>query len=85
MPENRVAEIVEQLRPGLSWQEHEFEWHPLSPRAGKRMTRIAIVLSLPVAAVAMILIASAWVVERAFDVDIPMSELVKPAVQEVVS
>ncbi len=39
---------------------------------------------LPVAAVLMILVASAWVVERAFDVDLPIRELLPPAVQKVI-
>ena len=42
-------------------------------------------VAVPAAAVGMILIASAWVVERAFDVDIPMSELVRPAVRRMMS
>ncbi len=40
-------------------------------------------VGLPLAAVFMILVSSAWVIERAFDVDIPMSELVKPYVARV--
>lgn len=39
---------------------------------------------LPVAAVSMILVASVWVIERAFDVDIPMGELLPPALQKVI-
>lgn len=42
-------------------------------------------VALPVAAVAMILISCAWVVERALDVDVPMSELVRPMVRRVMS
>ena len=38
---------------------------------------------LPVAAVGMILVSGVWVIERAFDVDIPMRELLPPAVQKV--
>ena len=39
---------------------------------------------LPVAAVGMILVSGVWVTERAFGVDIPMRELLPPAVQKVV-
>ncbi len=42
-------------------------------------------LLLPVAAVAMILVSGVWVVERAFGVDIPMRELLPPAVQKVIA
>ena len=38
---------------------------------------------LPVAAVGMILVSGVWVIERAFGVDIPMRELLPPAVQRV--
>lgn len=41
-------------------------------------------VAVPVAAASMILIAGAWVVERAFDVDIPIRELLPPAVQKVI-
>ena len=41
-------------------------------------------VALPVAAVGMILVAGVWVTERAFDVDIPMRELLPPAVQKVI-
>ncbi|MCH9651930.1 MAG: HupE/UreJ family protein [Deltaproteobacteria bacterium] len=41
-------------------------------------------LVLPVAAVLMILVSSAWVIERAFDVDLPIRELLPSAVQKVI-
>jgi hypothetical protein len=40
-------------------------------------------VALPVIAVAMILVSGVWVIERGFGVDIPMRELLPPAVQEV--
>jgi hypothetical protein len=40
---------------------------------------------LPIAAAAMILISLLWAVERAFEVDIPMSESVAPLVEKVMS
>lgn len=39
---------------------------------------------LPAAAVFMIVVASVWVIERAFDVDLPLRELLPPAVQKVI-
>ena len=41
--------------------------------------------ALRAAAVGMILISMAWVVERTFEVDIPMSELVRPVVGRLLS
>ena len=46
MPESEVPAIVQQLRPGQDWSEDHFDWQPLSPRAGKRMVRIACVMSV---------------------------------------
>jgi hypothetical protein len=40
-------------------------------------------LALPAAAVVMILISGAWIVERAFDIDIPMSETAQTLVEIV--
>jgi hypothetical protein len=42
-------------------------------------------VAMPVAAAGMILIACIWAVERAFDVNVPMSELVRPMMQRVLS
>jgi hypothetical protein len=39
---------------------------------------------LPVAAVGLILVSGVWVIERAFGVDVPMRELLPPAVQKVI-
>ena len=41
-------------------------------------------VAVPAAAVVMILISCAWVVERTFEVDIPIRELLPPAVQKVI-
>jgi hypothetical protein len=38
---------------------------------------------LPLAAVGMILVSGVWVAERAFGIDIPMRELLPPAIQKV--
>jgi len=40
-------------------------------------------LVLPLAATGLILVSGVWVIERAFGVDIPMRELLPPAVQKV--
>jgi hypothetical protein len=49
----------------------------------RRMAMYRVVV-LRAAAVGMILISSTWVIERAFDVDIPMWELIAPAVAKIV-
>ncbi len=41
-------------------------------------------VALPVAALSMILLSGVWVVERGFDVDVPLRELLPPAVQKVI-
>jgi len=38
---------------------------------------------LPLAAMGLILVSGVWVIERAFGADIPMRELLPPAVQKV--
>lgn len=49
VPDDQVASIVEQLRPGLEWRLDELDWKPLSPQAEKRAMRVAAILSLGVA------------------------------------
>ena len=39
--DDRVPEIIAQLRPDLNWSEDEFEWQPISPLAPRRLTRAA--------------------------------------------
>jgi putative membrane protein len=51
--ENRVSEILAQLRPGLVWSEHDFAWHPLSPRTSTRLARISVVISILIGAVGL--------------------------------
>ncbi len=41
-------------------------------------------IALPVAAVGLAVISGIWVVERGFDVDVPLRELLPPAVQKVI-
>jgi hypothetical protein len=42
-------------------------------------------VALPAAAVLMILVSSAWVVERAMGLNVPLTKLVRPMVQKVIS
>lgn len=51
MAESDVPAIIQQLRPGQDWNEGQFDWQPLSPRAGIRMLRIAVVTSVIIGAV----------------------------------
>lgn len=46
--DDKVAGIVNQLREGLEWREDELDWRPLSPRAARRLTRIAIFQSVAI-------------------------------------
>ncbi len=39
---------------------------------------------LPVAALGMILVSGIWTIERAFGVDVPMRELLPPALRRVI-
>ena len=52
--ESQVPEVIEQLRPGIEWRETQFDWRPLSPRAGARMRRFAIVSGVLLTLVAAI-------------------------------
>ena len=47
--EERVAEIITQLRPDLDWSEEAFAWQPISPLAPRRLTRIACFVSVAIA------------------------------------
>jgi putative membrane protein len=51
--EDRIPEILVQLRPGLVWSEQEFDWHPLSPRTSTRLARISVVISILIGAVGL--------------------------------
>ena len=46
LPEARVAEVMEQLRPGLNWREGEFDWKSISPQAPRRLSRLAVLGSI---------------------------------------
>ncbi|MFK7738597.1 MAG: PH domain-containing protein [Pirellulaceae bacterium] len=44
--ESEVQRVLDELRPGLNWRETEVTttWHGVSPLAGKRLMRIALIL-----------------------------------------
>ena len=46
VPNKDVKRLVEQLRPGLQWEEDSMEWKGVSPKANRRLTRMAIVLAV---------------------------------------
>ena len=51
IPTVDVAEMIGQLRPDLQWRPESYDWQPLSAKAGWRMSRIAILVSLLLAPV----------------------------------
>lgn len=78
VPDERVSELMSQLRSGLSWKEDQFDFEPLAPRAVTRKVRIAVVLS-----VALSLIVYCAVVAWSYQYDQPLARwlgwLVAPA------
>ena len=44
--ESQVADLIEQLRPGIHWTESQFDWRPLSPLAATRIRRFAILAAI---------------------------------------
>ncbi len=53
IPEEQVPGLLEELRPGLSWNEANLVFQPLAPRARTRMVRVAVVLSVIVAGIGL--------------------------------
>ncbi len=51
LPESEVPRILAEIRPGLKWNEGELDWHPLSPKAGRRMVRFSFIFCLVIGAV----------------------------------
>ena len=47
--EDRIAELVNYLRPGLVWNEHSLDWKSLASGTAKRLMRLAAIQSLVVA------------------------------------
>jgi putative membrane protein len=52
IPIDDVPQIIRLLRPGLDWNEQQFGYRGLSNRAASRFTRLAIIQSIGVAAIA---------------------------------
>lgn len=52
IPIKDVPKIIDLLRPGLNWNEDQFGYRGLSPRAASRFTRLAIIQSILVAGIA---------------------------------
>jgi putative membrane protein len=50
--ETQVVGLLERLRPGIQWTESQFDWQPLSPRAGKRLQRLGILATVVLTLVA---------------------------------
>jgi putative membrane protein len=46
IPTRDVPEMIGTLRPGLQWQPDQYDWQPLSHQAGRRMVRIAVLVSV---------------------------------------
>ncbi len=53
LPESKVNTLIEALRPGLEWDEHEFDWRPVSPLAARRMSRIALISSFVIGGIGL--------------------------------
>ena len=49
LAEDRVSEIITQLRPDLNWSDSAFDWQPISPLAPRRLTRKAFLNSAIIA------------------------------------
>ncbi len=45
-PRERTAALLNELRPGLEWDEASVQWQPLSPLVWRRLLRMVIVLPL---------------------------------------
>ena len=48
--ESDVTRLIEELRPGLNWDEQAFDWQPISPKAAARLSRVGILTSILIAA-----------------------------------
>ena len=46
VPIELVPGLLAELRPGLDWDEQQQIWQPVSPRTGRRLMRLAIVMSI---------------------------------------
>lgn len=46
VPDQRLTELLNELRPGLDWDESQLDFQPLSLLAGRRMSRLAIIAAI---------------------------------------
>ena len=46
IPNAMVAELLQQIRPDLKWNEDEFDWQPVSPMTTSRLVRLSVILSV---------------------------------------
>jgi putative membrane protein len=53
--EAMVAPLMRELRRGLEWDEDEFPWRPMHPRAGRRLVRKAVLISIGVSVAGVVL------------------------------
>ena len=53
--EKQVNQILQELRPGLSWNEEQTSWQSVSKRTATRLCRIAIVISIFASAIGLII------------------------------
>jgi len=53
VPNDRVAQLLAELRPGLIWDMADLDWKPLSRRAGARLIRLASIHSFVIAAIGL--------------------------------
>ena len=53
VPNERVAELLAKLRPGLIWDMADLDWKPLARRAGRRLIRMALIQSFVIVAIGL--------------------------------
>lgn len=54
IPQDRVPELIAELRPGLVWDETRFDWVPLSPHAARRLVRLAVIQGMLLAGLGLV-------------------------------
>jgi putative membrane protein len=53
LPLDQVPKIVHELRDGLEWKPEALEWQPVSPKAGRRLLRIPLLIAIVIGAIGM--------------------------------
>jgi putative membrane protein len=54
VPNDRLAELIGQIRPGLTWDDNAFQFQPISSRAAKRISRLAVLIAIILCAAGLI-------------------------------